>query len=54
MSYQGGTTLVTQLQFIRNGMMMGFQWMVYWWSVVGSRNLLNLGNSSVVVHPQLR
>jgi hypothetical protein len=55
MNYQGGTTLVTQLQFIHNGVMMGFSMddgvRV---GVVGSQNLLNLGNSSVVVHPQLR
>ncbi len=32
----------------------GFSMDGVWVGVVGSQNLLNLGNSSVVVHPQLR
>jgi hypothetical protein len=42
------------MQFIRNGVMMGFQWMVYEWVLLGHKISLNLGNSSVVIHPQLR
>jgi hypothetical protein len=33
--YQGETKLLTQLRFIHNQVIMGIQWMMQWWVLLG-------------------